>query len=135
MNMVDTKLYYITDGTRFIWKNNRGVYTPTYGQTMADLYTKHEAEKILKNGLKKPFRKIFYLQEAFTQTSDIMAKDKIDNTVKVDNGKQEKQTYTNTYNQNVVDKEVSKNNPNKPLSKLDIKSNTETVMDSDYTVH
>lgn len=137
MKLIDTKLYYITDGTRFIWKNNRGVYTPTYGQPMADLYTKHEAEKILKSRLKKPFRKTFYLKEAFTQTCDTTAKNKIDNADKldkIDNGKQENQTCVNTYNQDVAEKEVNKNNPNKPLSKADIKNNTETVMDSDYTV-
>lgn len=115
--MVNTKLYYITDGTRFIWKNNRGKYTPTNGESMADLYSRYEAEKILKGKLNKSLRKTFYLKEAFSEKISITVPENL----------KKDEVETGRIENNIVKE-------NKSLSKTDIKENTETVFNADYTV-
>lgn len=81
------KNYYITDGQRFIWKNNRGKYTVTHGEMMADRYTLAEAESIFNNQLPKWMRTSFRVEKIVSaDTKEVKALSKSDihkNTEKV----------------------------------------------------
>lgn len=55
--------YIITDGERFIYQNHSGRFVPTASETMADIYTKKQAEGICKNSLDKALRRIFYVEK------------------------------------------------------------------------
>lgn len=55
--------YIITDGERFIYRNHLGKYVPSTSDTMADIYTKNQAEKIYKNSLPKVLKRIFYVKK------------------------------------------------------------------------
>lgn len=55
--------YYITDGSRFIWKDNRGKYSPTNGEMMADKFTLEEAQYIFNNKLPKWMKGIFRVEK------------------------------------------------------------------------
>lgn len=81
------KNYYITDGKRFIWKNNRGKYTVTHGEMMADRYTLAEAESIFNNQLPKWMRTAFRVEKIVSaDTKEVKALSKSDihkNTEKV----------------------------------------------------
>lgn len=57
------KNYVLTDGDRFIYRNHQGKYVPASGESMAEHYTKAQAENVLKNCLAKPLRKIFRVQK------------------------------------------------------------------------
>lgn len=57
------KNYILTDGQRFIFRNHQGKYVPSYGESMAEHFTKVQAENILKNCLPKPLKKIFRVQQ------------------------------------------------------------------------
>lgn len=48
--------YIITDGERFIYRNHSGKYVPTHGETMADLFTKKQAESIYNHQLPKALK-------------------------------------------------------------------------------
>lgn len=58
------KDYYITDGTRYIYKDFKGKYIPTYNKSMGELFTKHQAESIINNSLPKAMRKLFRDEKA-----------------------------------------------------------------------
>lgn len=55
--------YIITDGERFIYCNHSGKFVPTLSESMADIYTKKQAEGICKNSLPKALKSIFYIQK------------------------------------------------------------------------
>lgn len=55
--------YVITDGTRYIFKNHNDRYVPISNVTLADIFTKKQAEGIFNNSLPKALRKIFYIQK------------------------------------------------------------------------
>ena len=55
--------YVITDGSRFIMRNFKGHYVPTPSESLADIYSKRQAEGILQNSLPKALRKIFRIEK------------------------------------------------------------------------
>lgn len=55
--------YIITDGSRFIYCNHAGKFVPTSSETMADTFTKKQAEGIYKNSLPKALRTIFRVEK------------------------------------------------------------------------
>ena len=55
--------YVITDGTRFIYKSHSGKFVPASSETMADIFTRKQAEGIYKNSLPKALRTIFYVKK------------------------------------------------------------------------
>lgn len=55
--------YIITDGERFIYRNHSGKYVPTYGETMADIFNKKQAETIYNNQLPKALKSVFYVEK------------------------------------------------------------------------
>ena len=55
--------YIITDGERFIYCNHSGKFVPTSSETMADIYTKKQAEGICNNSLPKALKSIFYVEK------------------------------------------------------------------------
>lgn len=54
--------YIITDGERFIYRNHSGKYVPTHGETMADLFTKKQAESIYNHQLPKALKSVFHVE-------------------------------------------------------------------------
>lgn len=55
--------YIITDGERFIYRNNSGKFVPTSSELMADIYTRKQADGICKNSLPKALKSIFYIEK------------------------------------------------------------------------
>ena len=55
--------YVITDGSRFIMRDFKGHYVPTPSESLADIYSKRQAEGILQNSLPKALRKIFRVEK------------------------------------------------------------------------
>lgn len=55
--------YVITDGTRFIYKSHSGKFVPASSESMADIFTRKQAEGIYKNSLPKALRTIFYVKK------------------------------------------------------------------------
>lgn len=55
--------YIITDGSRFIYRNHSGKFVPTSSETMADVFTKKQADGIYKNSLPKALKSIFYIDK------------------------------------------------------------------------
>ena len=55
--------YIITDGERFIYKNHSGKYIPTHGETMADIFSKKQAETIYNNQLPKALKSVFHVEK------------------------------------------------------------------------
>lgn len=79
-------LYIITDGERFIYRNYFGKYVPAPSETMADVYTKKQAESIYKNSLPKTLRTIFYVKKydvSQKNVKQVSQDDLRDNTEKV----------------------------------------------------
>lgn len=78
--------YVITDGTRWIMKDRKGKYVPTSFITLADLYTKKQADAICNNSLSKALRGIFHVEKVNDvipkQIKPVTEKD-IDETEKV----------------------------------------------------
>lgn len=78
--------YVITDGTRWIMKDRKGKYVPTSFVTLADLYTKKQADAICNNSLSKALRGIFHVEKVNDvipkQIKPVTEKD-IDETEKV----------------------------------------------------
>lgn len=78
--------YVITDGTRWIMKDRKGKYLPTSFVTLADLYTKKQADAICNNSLSKALRGIFHVEKVNDvipkQIKPVTEKD-IDETEKV----------------------------------------------------
>lgn len=78
--------YVITDGTRWIMKDRKGKYPPTSFVTLADLYTKKQADAICNNSLSKALRGIFHVEKVNDvipkQIKPVTEKD-IDETEKV----------------------------------------------------
>lgn len=78
--------YVITDGERFIYCNFSGRFVPTSSEFMADLYTKKQAERICKNSLSKPLKKVFYVKKYDKPTNYVKQVSEVDlknNTEKV----------------------------------------------------
>lgn len=63
--------YVITDGTRYIFKNRQGKYVPVSNESMADIFSRKQAEGILNNSLPKPLRKVFYVEKTDDPPDDI----------------------------------------------------------------
>lgn len=78
--------YVITDGSRWIMKDRKGKYVPTSFVTLADLYTKKQADAICNNSLSKALRGIFHVEKVNDvipkQIKPVTEKD-IDETEKV----------------------------------------------------
>lgn len=78
--------YVITDRTRWIMKDRKGKYVPTSFITLADLYTKKQADAICNNSLSKALRGIFHVEKVNDvipkQIKPVTEKD-IDETEKV----------------------------------------------------
>lgn len=62
--------YCITDGERYIYRNNQGKYVPGHNISMADLFTKEQANSILHNQLPKMFRNTFWVEQCCDKKSD-----------------------------------------------------------------
>lgn len=78
--------YVITDGARFIYKNRSGKFVPVTNETMADIFTKKQAEGIYKNSLPKALKTIFYVKKydvASKNVKQVSQHDLINNTEKV----------------------------------------------------
>lgn len=78
--------YIITDGSRFIYRNHFGKFVPTSGETMADLFTKKQAENIFQNSLPKALRTIFRVEKYGSSPQNVKQVSRIDlmnNTEKV----------------------------------------------------
>lgn len=73
--------YIITDGERFIYRNHSGKFVPTPSETMADLYTKKQAEGICKSSLPKALRGIFHIEKYDIPPENIkqVSQDDLDN--------------------------------------------------------
>jgi len=56
--------YLITDGDRFIYRNHSGKYVPVKSESMADLYSKKQAEAIHANCIPKSLRKLFRVERS-----------------------------------------------------------------------
>lgn len=63
--------YVITDGSRFIYRNYCGKYVPTLSESMADIFSKNQAEKIRNNSLPKALRTIFKVKKYDNPPDDI----------------------------------------------------------------
>ena len=55
--------YVITDGTRWIMRDRKGKYVPTYCETLADVYSNKQANSIFQNSLSKALKSCFHLQK------------------------------------------------------------------------
>lgn len=55
--------YVITDGSRWITRNQKGKYVPTSCEALADIYSNKQADSILKNSLSKALKSCFHLQK------------------------------------------------------------------------
>ena len=55
--------YVITDGSRFIYQNHSRKYVPTHCESMADTFSKKQAEAIYNNSLPKALKSVFYVQK------------------------------------------------------------------------
>lgn len=55
--------YIITDGSRFIYRNYSGKFVPTSTESMADIFTKRQAQGIYKNSLSKALKSIFRVEK------------------------------------------------------------------------
>lgn len=78
--------YIITDGSRFIYRNYSGKYIPTPSETMADIYTKRQAEGIYKSSLPKALKTIFHVKKYDKPPEDVKQvsqHDLVNNTEKV----------------------------------------------------
>lgn len=56
------KNWIITDGERFIYQNYKGRYVYANGESMAEQFTKAQAENILKHSLPKNLRNTFHVE-------------------------------------------------------------------------
>ena len=78
--------YVITDGTRWIMKDKKGRYIPTSSKSLADIFSKKQAENIYKSSLTKALRRVFHVEkmseEVPTQLKPVTDKD-IEETGKV----------------------------------------------------
>ena len=63
--------YVITDGSRFIKRDFKGHFVPTSSETLADTYSKKQAEGILRNSLPKALRKIFRVEKHDIPPQDV----------------------------------------------------------------
>lgn len=63
--------YVITDGSRFIFKNHQNKFVPVSNETMADVFSRKQAEGILNNSLPKPLRKVFRVEKIDRPPYDI----------------------------------------------------------------
>ena len=61
--MVLLAQYVITDGSRWIMRNQKGKYVPTSCEALADIYSNKQADSILKNSLSKALKSCFHLQK------------------------------------------------------------------------
>lgn len=78
--------YIITDGERYIYKNHSGKYVPTHGETMADIFSKKQAETIYNNQLPKALKSVFYVERYDKSPEGVKQVDQndlINNTEKV----------------------------------------------------
>ena len=55
--------YVITDGSRFIYQNHSRKYVPTHCESMADTFSKKQAEAIYNNSLPKALKSVFHVQK------------------------------------------------------------------------
>lgn len=55
--------YVITDGNRFIYKNYTKKYVPTLCESLADVFSKKQADNIYNNSLSKALKSVFYVQK------------------------------------------------------------------------
>lgn len=55
--------YVITDGSRFITKDRKGKFVPTLCESLADSFTRKQAENICKSSLPKALRAVFYVKK------------------------------------------------------------------------
>lgn len=51
--------YIITDGSRFIYRNQSGKFVPAPSEAMADVFSRKQAEGILNNSLPKALKSVF----------------------------------------------------------------------------
>lgn len=78
--------YIITDGSRFIYRNQAGNYVPAPSEMMADIFTKKQAEGIYGNSLPKALKAVFYIEKYDSPPDDVKQVNYIDlknNTEKV----------------------------------------------------
>ena len=57
------KDYVITDGEKFLYKNCTGKYIMSRGESMAELFTKGQAEQVLKNSVPKAMKIGLYIKK------------------------------------------------------------------------
>lgn len=57
------KDYVITDGEKFLYKNCTGKYIMSRGEAMAELFTKGQAEQVLKNSVPKAMKRGLYIKK------------------------------------------------------------------------
>ena len=62
--------YVITDGTRWIMKDEKGRYVPTSSKSHADIFSKKQAENIHNSSLTKALRGVFYIEKTSEEVSD-----------------------------------------------------------------
>lgn len=55
--------YVITDGTRWIMKDKKERYVPTSSKSLADIFSKKQAENIYKSSLTKALRGVFHVEK------------------------------------------------------------------------
>lgn len=55
--------YIITDGSRFIYRNHFGKFVPTPSETMADIFSKKQADAIFNNSLPKALKSVFHVEK------------------------------------------------------------------------
>lgn len=63
--------YVITDGSRFIYRNYSNKFVPTSSETMADIFSKKQAEAIYNNSLPKALKSVFYVEKYDMPPNDI----------------------------------------------------------------
>lgn len=83
--------YVITDGDRFIYRNQSGKYVPTPSEMMADIYSKKQAEAIYNNSISKALKSVFYVEkydkepEGVKQVSQIDIRNNTENAATMEN--------------------------------------------------
>lgn len=55
------KTYLITNGDRFLFRNRQRKYVQTMSESMADTFTKEQAERVLNNEVAKSIRASYYV--------------------------------------------------------------------------
>ena len=76
--------YVITDGSRWIMRDRCGKYVPTASESLADTWSKKQAEGIFNNSLPKALKCVFYVQKYDTPPKNVkqVTQDDIQNSSK-----------------------------------------------------